>query len=51
MGLFEKIFGTYSERELKKIYPIADEVLALEEEYSKLSEKDIKRLLSMDNEE
>ena len=42
MGLFEKIFGTYSERELKKIYPIADEVLALEEEYSKLSEKELK---------
>ena len=26
MGLLNKLFGTYSERELKKIYPIADAV-------------------------
>ena len=29
MGLFEKIFGTYSQRELKNIRPIVDRVLAL----------------------
>ena len=29
MGLYEKIFGTYSSRELKRINPIVDQVLAL----------------------
>ena len=38
MSLFDKIFGTYSERELKRIYPIADEVMALEPEMAKLSD-------------
>lgn len=33
MGLISKIFGTYSERELKSIYPIVDKIEALEEEY------------------
>ncbi len=33
MGLLQKIFGTSSQRELKSIYPIADKVDALEEEY------------------
>ena len=30
MSLFEKIFGTHSENELKRIYPIADRIEALE---------------------
>ena len=38
MGLLDKIFGTYTERELKKIYPIADRVMALDAEYSKFSD-------------
>ena len=42
MSLFDKIFGTYSERELKRIYPIADRVMALEDEYSALSEEQLK---------
>ncbi len=42
MGVFEKIFGTNSERSLKKIYPIVDDILELEEEYSKLSDKELK---------
>ena len=29
MGLLTKIFGTYSDHELKKIYPIADKIEAL----------------------
>ena len=29
MGLIQKIFGTYSQRELKSIYPIADKIEAL----------------------
>ena len=38
MGLFTKIFGTYSDHELKKIYPIADQIEALEEEYKALTD-------------
>ena len=38
MGLYEKIFGTYSSRELKRINPIVDQVLALEDKYSKMSD-------------
>lgn len=30
MGLFEKIFGTHSEKELKKINPIVDAIEALD---------------------
>ena len=38
MGLLTKIFGTYSDHELKKIYPIADKIEALEEEYKTLTD-------------
>ncbi len=38
MSLFTKIFGTPSQRELKSIYPIADKVQALEEEYKSLTD-------------
>ena len=42
MGLFTKLFGTRSEREIKKIQPMVDKILALEEEYKHLSEEDLK---------
>ncbi len=42
MGLFTKLFGTRSQRELKKIQPIVDQILALEAEYSALSEDALK---------
>ena len=42
MGLFDKIFGTYSERELKRVKPIADKVIALEDEMAKLSDSELK---------
>ncbi|MBS7223948.1 MAG: preprotein translocase subunit SecA [Clostridiaceae bacterium] len=38
----EKIFGTYSSREVKKIEPIADRVLALEDEYRKLTDAELR---------
>ncbi len=41
-GLLEKIFGTHSSHELKKIYPIADQVMALEDEYRALSEEQLR---------
>ena len=34
-GLIEKFIGTYSERELKRINPIVDKVMALEPEMQK----------------
>ena len=42
MGLFEKIFGTPSAKELKKIEPIVDEVMSLEDKYKALSYEDLK---------
>ena len=39
MGLLDKIFGSYSDRELKKITPIADKIERLEGEYSALSDE------------
>ena len=42
MGLFTKLFGTRSEREVKKIQPTVDKILALENEYASLSEEALK---------
>ena len=42
MGLLTKIFGTRSEREIKKIQPTVDKILALETEYKALSEAQLK---------
>ena len=42
MGLFEKVFGTHSEKELKKIYPIVDKIEALDEAMQKLSDEELK---------
>ena len=41
MGLITKIFGTYSERELKRIYPIVDKIETLEPEYQALSDTEL----------
>ena len=41
MGLITKIFGTYSERELKRILPIVSKIEALEDEYRALSDADL----------
>ena len=42
MGLFTKIFGTRSQREVKKIQPIVDKILSLEDEYKALSEEQLR---------
>ena len=44
MGLFKSVFGAnaYSNRELKRIEPIKEKVLKLEESYSKLSDTELK---------
>ncbi len=42
MGILEKIFGSYSEKELKRIKPIVDEIEAMEPEIKKLSDAQIR---------
>ncbi len=42
MGIFAKIFGTRSDREIKKIKPIVDKILSLEAEYKALSEEELR---------
>ena len=42
MGLITKLFGTRSQRELKKIQPTVDAILALESEYKAMSEETLK---------
>lgn len=40
MKLFDKLFGTYSERELKRIIPIVDKIESLDEQTQKLKDED-----------
>ena len=42
MGIIEKIFGTHSENELKRIYPIVDRIEALEPEMKALSDEELR---------
>ena len=42
MGLLTKLFGTRSEREIKKLQPTVDKILAMESEYAALSEEALK---------
>ncbi len=42
MGIFKKIFGTTSAKELKLIYPLIDRIEALEDEYRRLSDAELK---------
>ena len=42
MGLFTKMFGTRSQREIKKLQPTVDKILGLEAEYAALSEEALK---------
>ena len=42
MGLMTKLFGTYSDRELKAIYPLVDKVEALEDEYRALTDAQLR---------
>ncbi len=41
MGLFTKIFGTYSQRELKSITPIADKIEAMADQYAAMSDAEL----------
>ena len=42
MGLFTKLFGTRSEREVKKLEPQVEAVMALEEPYKKLTDQQLR---------
>ncbi|MBR1815687.1 MAG: preprotein translocase subunit SecA [Lachnospiraceae bacterium] len=42
MSLIEKVFGTHSEKELKKIYPIVDKIEALDEEMQSLTDEELR---------
>ncbi|MBQ6816222.1 MAG: hypothetical protein IJP26_03210, partial [Clostridia bacterium] len=42
MSFFKKIFGNYSEKELKRLYPIQQKVLGYEAEYKALSDQDLR---------
>lgn len=42
MGLFSKIMGTHSQRELKRIYPLVDKIEALAPAVEKLSDEELR---------
>ena len=42
MGIFDKLFGTRSQREIRKIQPTVDKILALENTYKNLSEEELR---------
>ena len=42
MNIIEKIFGTHSENELKRIYPIVDKIEALGPEMEALSDEELR---------
>ena len=41
MNIFSKVFGTYSEREVKRVMPIVEKINSLEKEISKLSDTEL----------
>ena len=43
MGLLSKIFGTYSEKEVKRVMPLVEKINSLEEEISKLTDKELQQ--------
>ena len=42
MGIFEKVFGTHSEKEIKRIQPLVDKILALDESMQALSDEELR---------
>ena len=42
MGLLKALFGNYSEKEIKRIKPMQEKVLALDEEYQKLTDDELR---------
>ena len=46
MGIFRKIFKSYSEKEVKRVMPIVEQINGLEEEISKLTDEQLKNKTS-----
>ena len=44
MGILDKVFGTYSERQLKKIYPIVDKIEELAPKYKAMSDAELRAM-------
>ena len=42
MGIFNKIFKSYSEKEVKRVMPLVEKINGLEEEISKLTDEQLK---------
>ena len=42
MGLFSKVIGTHSEREVKRVIPIVDKIESLEPEMEKLTDHELR---------
>lgn len=42
MNFLKAMFGNYSKREVKRVQPICDKVLALEDKYAAMSESELK---------
>ncbi len=42
MGFIDKIFGTYSDRQIKKIMPIVDKIEALADKYAAMTDEELK---------
>ena len=42
MGLFQKIFGTYSQKQIKKIKPIVDRIEALADRYAAMTDEEMR---------
>lgn len=42
MSFLEKVFGSHSERELKRIAPLVDQIMAMDDEYARMSEDTLK---------
>lgn len=42
MGFLDKLFGSHSDREIKRMNPLVDRVMALEPEYRELTDEQLK---------
>ena len=47
MNIIEKVFGTHSEHEIKRIIPIVDQIEALSDTYAAMSEKDLRNMTNI----
>ena len=47
MGIIQKIFGNYSQKEIKRIEPIKDKVLELESKYEKMSDDELRGMTAL----